>query len=98
MMNGIGWIFPTLTWVQRYVPFSKFYFLINAIIVLLCIEPPTYELLTQSFRPLKRFLCCFLNVYVVVQFFPLVQFFSELVQNTLNWYNCNCTGLLLLTV
>ena len=24
--------------------------------------------------------------------------FSELVQNTLNWYNCNCTGLFLLTV
>ena len=26
IMNGIGWIFPTLTWVQRCVPFSKFYF------------------------------------------------------------------------
>ena len=24
--------------------------------------------------------------------------FSELVQNTLNWYNCNCTGLFLSTV
>ena len=26
VMNGIGWIFPTLTWVQRCVPLSKFYF------------------------------------------------------------------------
>ena len=32
------------------------------------------------------------HIYVVVQFF-FSTIFSELVQNTLNWYNCNCTGL-----
>ena len=44
-------------------------------------------------------------MHVVVQLFvPLVQFFSagteyiELVQNSLNWYNFNCTGLFLSTV
>ena len=37
-------------------------------------------------------------MYVVVQFVPLLQFFSELVQNILNWYNFNCTGLFLSTV
>ena len=30
--------------------------------------------------------------------FSFSTIFSELVQNTLNWYNCNCTGLFLSTV
>ena len=38
------------------------------------------------------------GAYVVVQFFSFSTIFSELVQNTLNWYNCNCTGLFLSTV
>ena len=30
--------------------------------------------------------------------FSFSTIFSELVQNILNWYNCNCTGLFLSTV
>ena len=36
----------------------------------------------------ERWICC-------STIFSFSTIFSELVQNTLNWYNCNCTGLFL---
>ena len=45
----------------------------------------------QSLSCSKWCICC-------STIFSFSTIFSELVQNTLNWYNCNCTGLFLSTV
>ena len=50
---------------------------------------------TKTTMPLgvgeEQWICC-------STIFPFSTIFSELVQNTLNWYNFNCTGLFLSTV